>query len=175
MFVDDVTRSSHRETPIQRQLEDEFTRALLQKGYSVASRSDTEQIIRELRFQRESGYTDADAAELGRILNVSGVIIVSVTANDVSRESNEYTSLDGKSHRTYYYQGLGAASARLIEVRSSEILWQGSHSGVLRSEDESSAGNALVLVGGVLAGALPPRNGNPGLPPPASAQPTPRF
>jgi hypothetical protein len=96
-----VLRSVNSYIP-DREIEDVFIRASISKGFRVVSRSDIEPLLREMEFQKRSGLTDKDAAELGRILNVPAVMIVAVTRNET------------------YSVSLGA---RLISVEEAEILW----------------------------------------------------
>ena len=76
-----------REIP-DRMIEDEFISALLRKNYTVAARSDTQAILKEMQFQK-SGVTDDDAVKLGKVLNVQAVLIVSVTSLKVNKEKND--------------------------------------------------------------------------------------
>jgi len=101
-----------------RVIEDEFILMLLDKGYSVASRTDAESILREMKFQH-SGLTDQDAAQVGRLLNVPAVLIVTVTHLKTERR--------GGSNYVYYVTN-AAMGARLLSVQSGEIFWFGKHS-----------------------------------------------
>jgi len=93
----------------KRLIEDEFIRAIMEKGYQIPSRSDMAQIMGELDLQR-SGITDSDAAKFGKFLNVPAVLIISVTQYDVYKS--------GKSQKLK-----ASISARLIDVERSDILW----------------------------------------------------
>ncbi|XCN71263.1 MAG: hypothetical protein Q3M24_13175 [Candidatus Electrothrix aestuarii] len=109
-------RYKYREVPYRR-VEDIFMFDLLNKGYQVASRSDVEQVMEEIHLQGSS-LTEEKIAELGRILNVSAMLIVSVT--DLNRD-RQYHNSD-----SYVSAALGA---RLIGVEKAEFLWGGRCSG----------------------------------------------
>jgi len=110
-----------REIP-DRMIEDEFISALLGKNYTIAARSDTQAILKEMQFQK-SGITDDDAVNLGKVLNVQSVLIVSVTSLKVNKEKKQLEC------------GL---DARLIGVERSEVLWIGTHSGSGAPDSENT-------------------------------------
>ena len=62
----------------QRLVEDEFLQVLIEKGYSLVSRSDMASVMKEQTFQR-SGVTEDNAAALGKLLNVPAVLVVRIT------------------------------------------------------------------------------------------------
>jgi hypothetical protein len=123
-----------------RLIEDEFITVLLSKGYVIPSRSDIEQIMKEMRFQ-QSGFTDKNAAEIGKILNVPAVMIVNVT--------------DLKSERRGKYIRLDASiGARLISVEKSVVLWIGTDSGYEFSNDINKL---LAKIANHIANSFPSR------------------
>lgn len=97
-------------------IEDELIMQLMQKGYTLASRHDMEALTREMQFQN-SGLTQADAARLGRLLNVPAILLVEVTY--LSNNGNAFSG---------YQPPAASLSARLIQVESGEILWASSAS-----------------------------------------------
>ena len=103
-----------------RMIEDEFISALLRKDYTIAARSDTQAVLKEMQFQK-SGVTDDDAVNLGKVLNVQAVLIVSVTSLKVNKKKRLECGLD----------------ARLIGVERSEMLWIGTHSGTGEADNEN--------------------------------------
>ncbi|MCI5179894.1 MAG: hypothetical protein D3911_11355 [Candidatus Electrothrix sp. AW3_4] len=105
----------YRNVPYRR-VEDIFMFDLLNKGYQVASRSDVKQVMEELHFQG-SLLTEEKIAEIGRILNVSAMLIVSVTDLGYERQ---------QSGSNYVSAALGT---RLIGVEKAEFLWGGRCSG----------------------------------------------
>lgn len=111
-----------------RLMEDIYMSSLLEKGYSVASRSDIDNLMKEMNFQ-SSGLTDNDAAKLGKILNVSAVIITSVT-----NMQSQYNS------RGQYNYLEGTVGGRLIDVQKGEVLWLGSCSDAI----QGSATNSFI-------------------------------
>jgi TolB-like protein len=122
-----ITDSSITRT--KRSVEDVFTAALLSKRYKVASRSDVDRILQEMKFQ-QSGLTDADAKKIGKILNVPAVLIGSVP------KSQEKVFRNGSKIKYVEIQ----FSARLIDVESSEVLWISS----LEGYDDRQNAHSLV-------------------------------
>lgn len=92
-----------------RPIEDVFIKWMINKGYTISSRSDMEQIMKEMKFQH-SNLTDDNATEVGKMLNVSAVLIVSL--------SNFYQEGD------YRRMNLGV---RMINVEKGNIIWSGSN------------------------------------------------
>jgi hypothetical protein len=102
-----------------RLIEDQFLQVLLRKNYIIASRSDVETVLREIKFQ-QSGITDRDIAKLGRMLNVPAVLVV--TLNDLK---TRYVSPNNYERYVYNYETSAALGARLVSVEKAEILWVG--------------------------------------------------
>ncbi len=119
----------------QRLIEDEFVQVLVQKGYSLVSRSDIASVVKEQQFQR-AGLTEDNAAALGKLLNVPAVFVLRITE---SGTENQRDPRNGAS----VIVGRGALGARLVSVETSGILWTGKHSEqvVVRGRGE----NTLVL------------------------------
>ena len=118
-----------------RMIEDEFISALLRKDYTIAARSDTQAVLKEMQFQK-SGVTDDDAVKLGKVLNVQAVLIVSVTSLKVNKKKRLECGLD----------------ARLIGVERSEMLWIGTHSGTGEADNENKL---LKKLSAQLADSIP--------------------
>ncbi|MEW6259427.1 MAG: hypothetical protein AB1547_05920 [Thermodesulfobacteriota bacterium] len=125
-----------------RYLEDDFITALMRKGYRVASRSDLKKLKIEVNFQH-SGLTDFDAVQIGRMLNIPAIIVVSIT------------SMDRIGHRTYNIQKYFCAiGARLISVEKGEVLWIGKIAGYGYATSENELIPGLLYS---LAESFPPR------------------
>ena len=136
-----------------RQVEDVFMQAALEKGYTLAARSDVDKLIQELRFQN-SAISENHAAKIGRLLNVRAVILVSI--NDISaKEYKPLVYVKGKR----YYMATANISARFVEVSRGEVVWLSSHTG--RSSVDGTNRNemtrVLPLVARVVARELPTR------------------
>ena len=71
-------KSGAYESDQQRLVKDEFLQVLIEKGYSLVSRSDMASVMKEQTFQR-SGVTEDNAAALGKLLNVPAVLVVRIT------------------------------------------------------------------------------------------------
>ena len=96
-----------------RLIEDEFFSKTLQKGYKLASRSDIDNVMKEMKFQ-QSSLSESDASKIGQFLNVPAVLIVAVTyfAQDTSYNQGNKTVTNR-----------AALGGRLIGVENSEVLW----------------------------------------------------
>ena len=161
---DQTGHFSRREVQgISRQVEDKFIAELLQKGYTVASRSDVESILGEMRFQ-SSNLTEDDAARLGRMLNVPAVLLVSITNIDHSQERVQYR--DGGSGTVYYAHG--SIGARLVGVETAEILWLSSYAGRIRTESSRNEERVLPIVAEIVATSFPSRYSAPSTAPTAA-------
>ena len=134
-----VLVKSRRQMPT-RAVEDEFIRLLIEKGYTVSSRSDIEIIMKELKFQH-SGLTDDNASEVGRMLNVPAVLIVDMTYYNKQRGEKGYYSVSI------------TLDARFIDVEKNEILWIGTKYDFESYEKGTLAGELAEE----LARNIPPR------------------
>jgi hypothetical protein len=101
-----------------KRIEDQFIHPLLEKGYTLAGRSDVRAALEELKFE-DSGITEDNAAKLGHFLNVQAVVLVNVT--DI-RLRGEFSNF----FQEFVYTFNGSVNARLIQSETAEILWQGS-------------------------------------------------
>ena len=121
-----------------RRMEDEFTMEIINKGYSVVSRSDVQRVMKEIDFQQNSGLTDSGertASKIGKILNVPGIVLVGV--NNVGEREHYTPSSSGYSRNkkgevSSYSHGpssmvisSAAVRARLIDVQTTDVLWIG--------------------------------------------------
>lgn len=168
IIISDETGKLRRDVGILRQVEDEFISSLIDKGYRVAARSDVNALLGELRFQ--SGHiSEADAAELGHMLNVPAVLLVTITNIDGSSEYVRYR--DGGGERVYYaHGGLGA---RLVGVETSEVLWVSSHATRMKIEDNRNEQRILPYIAEMVAVAFPPRTMQASDSPTPTSRPTP--
>lgn len=150
IFVEDNT-GKFRNGGGLREVEDEFMRAAIEKGYILAARSDIESLIKELKFQK-SNLTEKQAAEIGHVLNVPAVIIVSI--NNVSSERYQHPY---REQRRSVYQVEANISARMISTELAEVMWISSYSsGYLSSErGREEETKSLAPVANVVASGLP--------------------
>jgi hypothetical protein len=133
-------------------VEDEFMRAVIEKGYTLAARSDIERILAEQKLQR-SDITEKEIARIGRILNVPAVVIV--TINAVSTQ--KYQPIIAVKGQQYYSTSV-SISARLISAESAEVLWISSYTGEVVSErSRETEENALSPIASIVASGLPAR------------------
>ena len=120
-----------QQSEYQRIVEDVFLESLLAKGHTVVARSDVDSLFKEKKFQN-SGMTEEVAASVGKFLNVPAVFVIRI---------NEVTFDMGRRSQP----GLGKASigARLLDVKTGVILWNGKHS---ESDQVSSKSACCGLV-----------------------------
>ena len=136
----------------QRLVEDEFVQVLIDKGYSLVSRSDIQAVAKEQAFQR-SGLTEDNAAALGKLLNVPAVLVLRITGSMTENQRNPKT---GGS----MIVGRASLGARLVSVETGGIWWTGNltESGTVRGRGDDS----LVLrdVAKNIALAFPNKEGS---------------
>lgn len=63
----------------EQSIDDDFTFALVQKGYDVIGPADTESLLNDQTVANRSGPAEPDAAKIGKLLNVPAVLIISVS------------------------------------------------------------------------------------------------
>ncbi len=156
VYVLDRTHS-FRHTGALRQVEDEFMRAVIEKGYTLATRSDIEQLLKELDLQA-SNITEEALAKKAKMLNVSAVLLVSVNELSMSEYNptiepfvNAVFNVRGKR----YYAASANISARLISAELAQVVWISSFSGRYRVDDPRQEQKALVPVARIVASGLP--------------------
>jgi len=140
-----------------RRLEDQVVQVLLTKGYTIAARSDVEPLLKELKFQH-SGTTDADAAKLGRMLNVPVILLVTLYSVETHRASTLIQTNPPMNETS------ATVGARMISVERGEMLWTGTGSARYlvgrehASEVALAAARELALsVPGKLSGVASPK------------------
>lgn len=142
---------------VARQAEDEFMRAAMVKGYTVADRSNVSDMLEELRFQ-SSGATAQDYEEVGNMLNVSAILIVSIDDLSTRREDaptiQSLVNNDKPNQADFSYATVGG---RLISVREAEVLWVGTLTGRQLVGSGGAETAALPYVSRIVATAIPSR------------------
>lgn len=104
----------------QRIIESNVIGTLIRKGYTIPSRSqDLTRVRKELGLQH-STVTDIDAARLGKVLNVSAILVVHLS------ELGQRHTGSGR-YRTKHINA--TVGGRLLDVETGQILWVGSKSG----------------------------------------------
>ncbi|MEF8941270.1 MAG: glycine zipper 2TM domain-containing protein [Desulfohalobiaceae bacterium] len=106
------------------QVEDYFIAEMIDKGYRVIERSRVNKVLDEQDFQRSDRTTNAEASEIGKVLNVPAVITLDANVD------GEKVSVTGK----------------MIDAETAEVLWVGTSRG--------GSGQGLATVGGAIGGAL---------------------
>lgn len=102
----------------QRLVEDKLGIHLGKRGYALVSRSDLQAVMVEKRFQ-QSGLTEENISELGKLLNIPAVIVVRIT----DFETEEYQKKMGQLKTARATMATAALGARLISVETGEVLW----------------------------------------------------
>ena len=155
VFIIDNTRK-FRKGGALRQVEDEFMRAAIEKGYILAARSDINNIKKELDLQR-SRLTEKEIAEIGHFLNVPAVVIASI--NNVSTE-RYYPTIRARGARYYSTSVSVNISARMISTELAEVLWLSSYTGSYVIDGRGREQESLVLapVAKIVASGLPDRH-----------------
>jgi curli biogenesis system outer membrane secretion channel CsgG len=118
----------------QRLVEDIFVQALLARGHVVVARSDIRSVLTEQQLAK-SGLTDDNAVAVGKLMNVPAVLVVQIT------ECALETQRDPKT-RSQTQIAQATVGARLINVETGGIWWQGTHS----LSDTVTVKSELVLV-----------------------------
>jgi len=121
--VAEVTGDIRGRTP-KNQVGDFFAMELLNKGYQVVERERVESILQEQDFQKSERTNDQEAAQIGRILNVPAVLILS------AHVEGEKVSMTG----------------RMIDAETAEVLWIGTGRG--------GSGRTLATLLGTITGGL---------------------
>ena len=169
---DNADNSYWRERGSLRQVEDAFTQAAARRGYSLATRSQVENIKAEIRFEDGTIWTERGGAEPGHLYNVSALLIVSIDEVYARDEPSQVSKipdpdrrgffgrlldniLDSAPQETYYSEA--SVSADLISVREGEILWSGRYTGAVQIDEDQPEGKAIPAVSQVVARSLPPR------------------
>lgn len=139
-------------TDQQRLVEDKLGIQLGKKGYTLVSRSDLQSVMQEKRF-RESGLTEENVTELGKLLNIPAVIVVRIT----DCEAEEFQKKTGP-RMTRATMATAALGARLISVETGQVLW--CRAGIDSQEvgGKLEATELLAKVAKKIGDSLPSRN-----------------
>ena len=108
---------------VKNQIADFFIFELMSKGYECAIRSDMKKVLDEQDFQASEVTSEADAAKIGKILNVPVVMLVNIPK----------------------FEQKISVTAKLVRVEDGAILWIGEGSG--------STGKTLSTIAGAVVGA----------------------
>lgn len=122
-------------------LENVIQAGLLKNGFEVAERSEVERVLKEIRFQGESGMTMEQQAKLGEAIGCRGMVILSLNTLD-----RRYVSGNNGSPGGYVYEA--SMSAKLVDLKKCTTVWTASVSNSRRQNsffalDASSPGEAL--------------------------------
>lgn len=110
------------------QIADFFTMELLKRGYAPVERAQVQTLLDEQDFQASDITSNEGAAQVGKILNVPAVMLVSIPT---CKENISMT-------------------AKMIDVEDGSILWLGSGSG----STGKTGSTILGAVAGAVAGAV---------------------
>jgi PBP1b-binding outer membrane lipoprotein LpoB len=93
------------ETPLDVQASDQFSAGLLRIGFDVVERRQIQAVLAEVQFQQSGLVTEEGAIEIGKLLNVQGVFIGSVTGGSGPMSVNTHLNI------------------KLVEVKSGKAIW----------------------------------------------------
>lgn len=108
------TRSRNASLDQQRLVEDKLGILLGNKGYTLVSRSDLQSVMQEKEFQ-QSGLTEENVSNFGKLLNIPAVMVVRITECDTESQRRS----GGRSITI----AMAALGARLVSVETGEVLW----------------------------------------------------
>lgn len=104
------------------EVETSCLQALMGKRYELVERAKLSSlVINELRFQ-QSGMTDADAVELGKLANAKAMLLVQVTDLQSVQSGNERSLITFTRERA-------RLTMRIIDVQTGKLLWLASAKG----------------------------------------------
>lgn len=104
------------------EIETSCLQALMGKRYELVERAKLSSlVIGELRFQ-QSGMTDADAVELGKLANAKAMMLVQVTDLQSVTSGNERSFITFTRDRA-------RMTMRIIDVQTGKLLWLASAKG----------------------------------------------
>ncbi len=146
------SKSRRIKTGKEREIEDEFMRAVMEKGYTLAARSDINQIKKELAIQ-SSNYTEIALARAAKAINVSAIIIISI--NDVV--ATRYTPVV-RINNMKYYNAEANISARMISAELGQVVWISSFTRIDSINNPADKYRTLPYVARVVASGLPNKN-----------------
>lgn len=135
-----------------REVEDEFMRAVIENGYTLAARSDLDQILREQELQ-QSSYTETAIAQRARAINVSAVIIVSINGQTTTRFTPALYQ-----RGVNYYRSEASISARMISAELAQVVWLSSYQGSQTINNMDEQNNVLPLIARIVARGLPSKS-----------------
>ena len=149
ILVDDNSRYV-RDRGMLRQIEDEFMKVAIVKGYDVVTRSDKEKLLEEIHFENSGYASDIKPAEIGKMFNVPGVLIVSVN-NISTREYSPLLRMEGQR----YYATQATLSARFIATESAQVLFLLNHTIEMKGNDRQQGDQAAAQCAREVAAMLP--------------------
>ena len=134
-------------------IEDIFIEAAFQKGYRVSDRSDVNKVLQEIHFQ-QSGLTEADASQLGHMLNVPAVLLVKINSAGVFSQPSGWVV---NNQPQYNFTAKCLMDARLVGVESAEVLALSSYGASISTDSRNNSGPAIIFAANQLAAGLPAR------------------
>ena len=156
VVVDDSR--TFRDKGVLRQIEDEFMKAAIAKGYDVVTRSDKDQLVDELMFQGSKYASNVNASEIGEMFNVPAVLIVRVNAIS-TREYSPILRMDGQR----YYATTASLSARFVTTEHAQVLFVLNHTNEVKGNNRYQGEDAAISCARVMSRSLPGRNGSAGM------------
>jgi hypothetical protein len=144
VLVQDKSGRHSSDDGLYDKIERRFAERLMDKGYSVVSRDKFDAIAKEMSFQTSGLTSDDGAAKLGRMVNASAVLVVTInnSQSETHRESgvvtqNEVIGHDRKGKPIYgtvqqnesweASSAEGSVSAKMIPIETAIEIWTASY------------------------------------------------
>ena len=112
---------------------DLFAMKLMEKGYTLIERKNIKALLKEQEFQSSDLASKDNVAKAGRILNVPAVMIISIPK---------------------YSGGKMDVTAKIVDVESAAVLWQGMGSGDTGKALSTFVGAAAGVAAGAAIGSV---------------------
>lgn len=145
-------------------IEDWLAGSLNDRGFTVIDRGNLEKVL-EQQYINRSGMTEANARQVGRLLNADAILLATVGETRVSQAAMpKILSYFGQAAGSLLgndepvdvapqYEARVRISARLIEVASGRVKWGGVGEGsVLVYSDDDLNGADVMAAGDLAAG-----------------------
>jgi curli biogenesis system outer membrane secretion channel CsgG len=152
------------QTNQQRLVEDVFVQQILQLGHVVVARSDLKSVLKEQAME-QSGLTDSNAVEVGKLLNVPAVLVVRINEYTVDSPGGGGGGGPGGGgpggqrgagrKNAPVINGRATVGARLVNVETGAVLWQGNHTIAEAIPSPAHIQFLLAKVADKLANAFP--------------------
>jgi hypothetical protein len=160
---------------LERMVEQEFLRVLIGDGYTLVSRADLDAAMKEKGLDQAHLTDEKLAAEAGKLLHVSALVIVSVDAFKTSSPQRGgdagFGGMAGnRNQQQPLMQVVASVSARLVKIDDNMVMWTGDFTVIRQVLNQDQDSIVLASVAEAIAKTFPPLT--PPAPAPAPKKPT---